>query len=124
MRMVLKLVNEIYLEVKGLSAGRNLKTEMMPVRKDRNSRSRVAVGAHLKQSPANSFGRRTRYWVIVQQIINRNAVVVNVARDESTRMAATALRLDIVCGRWRRGKQNNKHDQKLRVGARVSPTPG
>jgi len=37
--------------------------------------------------------------VIVQQIINRNAVVANVARDERKRMAATALRLGMFVGR-------------------------
>jgi hypothetical protein len=38
-------------------------------------------------------------WVIVKQIINRNAVVADVARDERTGMAATALRLKIISGR-------------------------
>jgi hypothetical protein len=30
---------------------------------------------------------------------NRNAVVANVARDRRMEMAATALRLEIICGR-------------------------
>jgi hypothetical protein len=35
----------------------------------------------------------------VRKIINRNAVVANVAHAGRTRMAATALRLGIFCGR-------------------------
>jgi len=34
----------------------------------------------------------------VKQIINRNAVVANVGRRAKKRMAATALRLEIICG--------------------------
>jgi len=34
-----------------------------------------------------------------RQIINRNAVVANVARDGRTGIAATALRLEMICGR-------------------------
>ena len=38
-------------------------------------------------------------WAIVKQIINRNAVAANVARELRMGMAATALRLGNICGR-------------------------
>jgi len=45
------------------------------------------------------LARQRLPWVIVKQIINRNAVVATVARDGRTGMSATALRLEIICGR-------------------------
>jgi hypothetical protein len=48
---------------------------------------------------AAQLSRSPNPWVIVQQIINRNGVVANVVRDERTGIAATALRLEIICGR-------------------------
>ena len=61
-----------------------------------------------RRAPANPKGivtssprlaRQRLPWVIVQQIINRNAVVANVERDERTGIATTALRLEMICGR-------------------------
>jgi hypothetical protein len=40
--------------------------------------------------------RLARQWVIVEQIINRNAVDANVVCNERTEMAATALRLEMI----------------------------
>jgi hypothetical protein len=45
------------------------------------------------------LARQRLPWVIVKQMINRNAVVANVARNGRTGLAATALRLEIICGR-------------------------
>jgi len=48
------------------------------------------------------LARQRLPWVIVKQIINRNAVVANVARNRWMEMAATALRLEMICGRCER----------------------
>jgi hypothetical protein len=50
-------------------------------------------------SSSPRLARQRLPWVTDYQIINRNAVVVNIARDGRTGMAATALRLGIFCGR-------------------------
>jgi hypothetical protein len=61
-----------------------------------------------RRAPANPKGivtssprlaRQRLPWVIGKQIINRNAVVANVAREGRIGMAATALPLEVTCGR-------------------------
>jgi hypothetical protein len=58
--------------------------------------SAVSIGFNPKGIVSSSprLARQRLPWVIANQIINRNAVVVNIVRDGRTGMAATALRLE------------------------------